>query len=94
MTSLPLVNGAALGIGGSDGTQAMAQLRRALANGLGSLQSAELALGLLLHGVGVRHSGTGSQVDARSHTQGAGNPGGVTAMASLLPQLHKALIGK
>ncbi|KXZ42864.1 hypothetical protein GPECTOR_114g315 [Gonium pectorale] len=50
MTSLPLVNGAGLGLQGGDTAQTLLQLRRALASGLGSLQSAEGAMRLMLQG--------------------------------------------
>ncbi|GFR50154.1 hypothetical protein Agub_g12317 [Astrephomene gubernaculifera] len=87
LTSLPLVNGAALGTGGGDASQAIPQLRRALATGLASLQSAEAALGSLLHG--SSGGGSGGAAEARGASQ---QQGGVPAMAELLPQLHETLV--
>ncbi|GIL57721.1 hypothetical protein Vafri_12876 [Volvox africanus] len=93
MTSLPLVNGAALGMGGGDISQALPQLRRAIANGVGSLQSAEVAMGLLLQGVNTRSSSSGSMSEARGG-QGQAAQGGVIVMATLLPQLYDTLVGE
>ncbi|KAG2454648.1 hypothetical protein HYH02_000488 [Chlamydomonas schloesseri] len=115
MTSLPLVNGAGLGgssglsmggmglsmaMGGGANAAALQQLRSALAKGLGSLQSCEAALRLLLQG--SRHGGAGqaavggggdvSIAVAGSEVQPP--QGGVPAMADLLPRLHETLVGE
>ncbi|GLC74076.1 hypothetical protein PLESTF_001457300 [Pleodorina starrii] len=97
MTSLPLVNGAALGMGG--GMQALAQLRRTIVQVQGTLTAAEAALGMLLNGFNPRTSSGGGAEEARgvqvqAQTQAGQGQGGVPVMATLLPQLHAELVGE
>eukprot|EP00198_Chlamydomonas_reinhardtii_P010673 XP_001700010.1 hypothetical protein CHLREDRAFT_205680 [Chlamydomonas reinhardtii] len=108
MTSLPLVNGAGLGgntgmglaMGGGASAAALQQLRSALAKGLGSLQSCEAALRLLLEGSrdgGASQAaagGAGGDVPGAAGAEAQQPQGGVPAMANLLPRLHETLVGE
>ncbi|KAG2483670.1 hypothetical protein HYH03_017473 [Edaphochlamys debaryana] len=106
MTSLPLVNGAALAGGqalaggagpgpGSDPVVALGGLRQGLAKALGAMQLAEAALAVLLGSAAVAVGGAAAG-QARSQAQAARGPvvGGVPAMAEALPELQATLVGE
>ncbi len=93
-TSLPLVNGAALGAapGGGGGEPPAAHLWRAMQGALGALRSAEAGVRVLLTGGGAEQGGMAAGAGAAG-VVGQGQ-GGVAAMAGLLPRLHDTLVGE